>query len=291
MGVNTYQMVTDRIIAELEKGNIPWQKPWTGTCDGAFNRVSKKPYSLLNQLMLKHQGEYATLKQWNDLGGRVKKGEKSETVVFWKWLQVADKEIEDGEIEFKNIPMLRYINVFHISQVTGVEPLNKKLLKNKITTQAEIDEIVNDYAERAGVKIESDRLSSRACYSPSLDIITVPNIKQFKKVNEYYSTLFHEMVHSTGNEKRLNRFDKNSAGFGTESYSKEELVAEIGAAAIMNKLGLETEKTFKNSAAYIQSWLTALKNDNKLIVSAAGKAEKAVDLIFNTEETTTKTAA
>lgn len=128
---NVYQMVTDRIIEELEKGLIPWNKPWTGVRSGAFNRISKKPYSLINQMLLKHNGEYATFKQWQDLGGHVRKGEKSEIVVFWKIYE--KEEINDnGEKEIKKIPLLRYYNVFHISQVEGVEPLPKEKLNNDI---------------------------------------------------------------------------------------------------------------------------------------------------------------
>ena len=122
---NVYEMVTARIIAELEKGNIPWEKPWTGTQTGAFNRISKKPYSLINQMLLLHTGEYATFKQWADLGGHVRKGEKSEIVVFWKILEKEETDKDTGEKEIRKIPMLRYYNVFHISQVEGVKPLAK----------------------------------------------------------------------------------------------------------------------------------------------------------------------
>ena len=120
---NVYEMVTTRIIEELEKGIIPWEKPWTGIRAGAYNRVSKKAYSMINQMLLKHTGEYATFKQWQDLGGHVKKGEKSEIVVFWKILEKEETDKETGEKEVKKIPMLRYYNVFHISQVEGVKPL------------------------------------------------------------------------------------------------------------------------------------------------------------------------
>lgn len=115
MGKSVYEMITDRIIAQLEEGIIPWQKPWTGVMSGAYNRISKKPYSLLNQMMLLHDGEYASFKQWSDLGGHVKKGAKSEIIVFWKVLPVEETK-EDGSKVRKNIPYLRYINVFHISQ-------------------------------------------------------------------------------------------------------------------------------------------------------------------------------
>ena len=122
MSANVYQMVTDRIIAELEKGLIPWRKPWSGTKEGAYNRVTGKPYSLLNQLLLKHQGEYATYKQIQEAGGHVRKGEKSEIVVFWK-IQSIKEETEDGTEEVKQIPLLKYYNVFHVAtQCEGIEP-------------------------------------------------------------------------------------------------------------------------------------------------------------------------
>ena len=118
-----YEMVTDRIIAELEKGNIPWKRPWTGVRSGAYNRITKKPYSIINQILLKYSGEYATFKQWSELGGHIKKGEKSEIVVFWKIYQKEETNEETGEKEVRKIPVLKYYNVFHISQVEGVKPL------------------------------------------------------------------------------------------------------------------------------------------------------------------------
>ena len=117
----------------------------------------------------------------------------------------------------------------------------------------------------------------------SQDEIHLPLREQFTRIAEYYSTAFHESVHSTGHEKRLNRLSKN-AHFGNTDYSKEELVAEVGAAILMNEMGLETASSFRNSAGYVQNWLTALRNDSKMIVSAAGKAEKAVRLIMNMED-------
>ena len=132
MSKNVYEMVTDRIIEQLEKGIIPWQRPWTGVRDGAYNRVSNKPYSLLNQMLLLHDGEYATFKQWTELGGHIKKGEKSEIIVFWK-IQPIEEEKEDGTKAIKQLPILRYYNVFHISQVEGIEPKEKLAPSNLIT--------------------------------------------------------------------------------------------------------------------------------------------------------------
>ena len=106
MAKSVYEMVTERIISQLEQGVIPWEKPWTGIRSGAYNRISKKPYSLLNQMLLQHKGEYATFAQWQKLGGHVRKGEKSEIIVFWK-IQPIEEEQEDGTKVVKQIPLLR----------------------------------------------------------------------------------------------------------------------------------------------------------------------------------------
>lgn len=280
---NVYEMVTERIIAELEKGVIPWEKPWTGVRSGAYNRVSKRPYSLLNQMLLKHTGEYATYKQWQDLGGQVKKGEKSEIVVFWKIFEAEETNKDTGEKENKKIPLLRYYNVFHISQVEGVKPLKPEQLNDEVEPIEEADKIITDYITREHIEFTECR-SNEAYYSPSSDRVVVPMKEQYKVINEYYSTTFHELTHSTGHKNRLNRLQTGAvAAFGGTEYSKEELVAEIGSASLMNLLGIETVKTFRNSAAYIQSWLQVLRNDNKFIVSASSKAEKAVNYILAAE--------
>ena len=284
---NIYEEITNRIIEQLENNIIPWHKPWSGISGGAYNRVSKKPYSLLNQMLLKHDGEYATYKQWSNLGGKVRKGEKSEIVVFWKIVQV--EEEKNGKIEKKSIPLLKYINVFHVSQVEGVESKNIKPIEHEPIEEAE--RIKNGYIERENIVIE-ELTTNEAYYSPMMDYIQVPCKEQFMDIMEFYSTLFHEMVHSTGHRDRLGRLDTGVklASFGSEEYSKEELIAEIGSAFLMNHIGIETPKTFKNSAAYIQSWLKVLRNDNKFIVSASSKAEKAMKYILGTMEENVTTA-
>lgn len=280
MGKSVYEMVTERIISQLENGIIPWEKPWSGIQSGAYNRISKKPYSLLNQMLLNHEGEYATFKQWTDIGGHVRKGAKSEIVVFWK-IQPVEEILEDGTKEVKQIPLLRYFNVFHISQVDGVEPLSKDEL-NDIEPIEKAESILHDYWNREGIEIEHIA-SDNAYYSPSRDLIHLPLMEQFKDANEYYSTAFHESVHSTMKETRCNRAEDRKGklvAFGSNEYSKEELVAEIGSANLMNILGIESDKSFRNSTAYIQGWLSKLRNDVKFIVSASGKAEKAVKYIL-----------
>lgn len=283
MSKNVYEMVTERIIEQLEQGIIPWEKPWSGVREGAFNRISKKSYSLLNQMMLKHDGEYATFKQWQELGGHIRKGEKSEIIVFWKIYPVEEVQ-EDGTKIVKQIPLLKYINVFHISQVDGVEPLPKEELHD-IEPIEKAESILQDYWIREQIKVKHIK-GNKAFYSPMLDMIQLPLFEQFKDANEYYSTAFHESVHSTMKESRCNRAEERKnklVAFGSEEYSKEELVAELGSASLMNIIGIETKKSFKNSTAYIQSWIRVLKNDVKFIVSASSKAEKAVNYILNTE--------
>lgn len=279
MKQNAYEMVTNRIIEQLEQGIIPWQKPWSGTHNGAYNRISNKPYSLINQMMLSHDGEYASFKQWSDLGGKIKKGSKSEVVVFWK-IQPYEEENENGEKIIKQIPLLRHYNVFHISQVEGVEPKEKiEFAEHEPIEEAE--RIKLDYMSREHLQI-FEKVTNRAFYTPTFDYIEVPCKEQYEYIEEFYSTLFHEMIHSTGHKSRLDRLETGaSAHFGGESYSKEELTAELGSAFLINKLGIESEKSFRNSSAYIQNWLQVLKNDNKFIISASSRAEKAVKYILN----------
>lgn len=278
---NIYEEITNRIIKQLENGVVPWHKPWSGVTNGAYNRVSKKPYSLLNQMLLEHDGEYATYKQWSELGGKVRKGEKSEIVVFWKILNI--EETKDGKTEVKSIPLLRYINVFHISQVDGVEPKTIESIEHNPIEEAE--KIKDDYVTKENIRIE-ELVTDEAFYSPLKDYIQIPCKKQYRDIMEFYSTLFHEMIHSTGHRDRLGRLDSDTklASFGSEEYSKEELIAEIGSAFLMNHIGIETFKTFNNSAAYIKSWLRVLKNDNRFIVSASSKAEKAMKYILGVKE-------
>ena len=277
--MNVYEIVTERIIQKLSEGYIPWRRQWMAVGEGAFNRISKKPYSILNQMLLDHEGEYATLRQWNALGGHIKKGASSEFVVFWKLL---DKKDSNGNAEDEKIPLLRYYRVFHISQVDGVEPLKQELKDTAPLPDA--DEVLNSYVEREGIKLDIS-LTNRAYYSPSQDIIHLPDIRQYDEPSQYYSVAFHEACHSTGHKTRLARFpiDAPIAPFGSEDYSKEELVAELGSAAILNRLGLETPDTFDSSSAYIQNWISVLKNDTRFIVSASSKADKAVSLILGRE--------
>ena len=274
--MDIYAEISDRIIAQMEEGIIPWQKPWI-TSSKAISRSTGKPYSLLNQMLLGRPGEYLTFKQCQEAGGKVRKGEKSSMVVFWKWIETEDEETG----EKKEVPFLRYYNVFHIDQCEGITA--KHTMETAFPDGAEpleaAQEIIYDYLSREGVKLTHTE-GDRAFYRPSTDEVVLPLRKQFMSTAEYYSTAFHELGHSTGHPKRLNRLSKPSF-FGSEEYSREELTAEIVAATLVNHVGLETSTSLRNNAAYIQNWLKVLKDDKRFIVSAAGKAEKAVNLILN----------
>ena len=269
-----YATIADRIVEELAKGTIPWQKPWFGAQTGAYNRITGRPYSLLNQLLLGDDGEYATMKQINAEGGKVNKGAKSKMVTFWKQYKKTITN-EQGELEEKTFPILKYYLVFNIEDTT-LEPKKRKEVNHAPCETAE--KIINGYIKSSGVKFINNKPSDRAFYRDSTDTVTVPMMTQFKELAEYYSTVFHELTHSTGHSTRLKR-GTGEAFFGSEDYGREELVAELGASCLVNICGLETKKSFKNNASYIESWMKAIKDDPKMIVTAAGKADKAVKMI------------
>lgn len=286
---NVYQMVTDRITAQLEQGNIPWRKPWTGVSadeGGAVNYVSRRPYSLINQLILGKPGEYLTWKQVDELGGKVRKGAKAGFVVFFKNITIQDKTFinpENGEPETKTIPLLRYYNVFHLDDVEGIESKTIRGEAPKVQPLEAAEKAIADYLSRQpGLRFQNDKKSDSAYYNLTEDMVVVPMLSQYKIPEEYYSTTFHELTHSTIPESRCDRKAENARSFfGNEEYSREELVAEIGSAMLCNRLGIEAARAFKNSVAYIKSWLGALKNDPKMIIWAAGRAEKAAKFILN----------
>lgn len=277
--IDLYETITNEVIASLEKNVIPWRRPWSISFEGiSFNRLTRRPYSILNQILLSQDpGEYATFKGWSIIGGKVKKGAKAKKIFFWRIYERT--EINDkGEKVVKKIPVLRYYNVFSIRQVENVYPLKPEEYESEPIEDAE--RIVNEYITREGINFRAEA-SNQAYYNPVKDEIVVPKLSQFRDSEEYYSTIFHEMVHSTMRPERCNRENENKAAFfGNEDYSKEELIAELGSAFLCSKSGISNTRTLQNSESYIQSWIGALKNDKHLIVSAASKSEKAVNFIL-----------
>lgn len=276
-----YQAVTDRIIAALESGTVPWRKTWAA--DSHFNPVSKTVYRGINPFLLSltamergySDPRWMTFKQMTAKGGSFKKLEdderqKSTMVVFWKIFE--DKNDPD-----KKIPMLRYFNVFNVEQIEGLdlEPLDKEEFEPIGRAKAIID-----HMPKAPPIVHG---GDRAFYIPKDDKVQLPSPESFDKAESYYATAFHELVHSTGHKSRLNRPEvMDTSRFGSERYAREELVAELGASMLLSKC--EIEPNFDNSAAYIASWLKALKDDRKLIISAGGKAQRASDFILDNIE-------
>lgn len=284
MAFDIYATITERIIAELENGTVPWRKPWVGS-GGAISHVTGKPYSLLNQFLLGKPGEYLTFKQCADEGGHVKKGTKAKFVVFWKWLDKKDGStvtLPDGRIVPEQVPYLRYYNVFHIDQCEGISPKWDKPLETHAQPDEKAEAIIQAFIQREGIKLNICR-SDQAFYDPRTDSITVPELSQYAETSEYVGTLAHEAVHASGHPSRLNRFSVGSHAFGSAEYSLEECVAECGAAFLLSYVGLETPASFRNNAAYIRGWLKTLNGDKRLIVRAAGQAEKAVRYILGEE--------
>ena len=275
MNKTIVSMVAEKIqnIINSER-QLPWIKPWkTTNLELAISYNTQKPYSLLNQLLLLESGEYITFKQIVANKGILKAGSKARQIIFWNFIE---KKEEDSE-KVQKIPFLKYYNVFRLADTQGIESKAEKNLNHTIKTKEEIENIINSYCEKHGIEI--NRTYSNQCfYRPVADSVTIPDIKQFENISEYYSAVFHELVHSTGHENRLKRDIKNT--YGSDKYSQEELVAEIGSATIMSKLGLETPESLLNSASYIQGWSKMISEKTETFISACGKAEKAVNMIL-----------
>jgi len=275
--IDVYTIVTNRIIEHLEKGVVPWRQPWA---DAGLpkNLVSGKPYRGINVWLLSTlnypQNCFLSFKQVKELGGTVKKGEKAQEVIFWKWLEKENKETKETE----KIPMLRYYNVFNVSQCEGIpiEKIPKQIERNNNPIET-CEKIIHEMPKRPDIRNNEQR----AYYNKINDFVNVPKMETFNKSEDYYSTLFHELVHSTGHGERLNRKELlESRSMRTDKYAMEELTAEMGASYLKSYAGIPIEQ-LDNNAAYIQGWLERLKNDKKFIVHASSQAQKATDYILN----------
>ena len=273
--MNVYEIVTNAIAERLESGEIPWRKPYHLRGLGcAISHSTKQPYSLLNQFLVEEPGEYWTMKQVNDIGLRIRKGSKSKKVVFWK-------VFEDKDDPTKTIPYLRYYSVFHRNCIEGLPEEQPDELDEQKNNEVipDADAIIRKYFE-SNPNLEFEEFDKIPCYSPSKDKIYCPKKCQFDNISDYYETLFHEMIHSTGHKSRLDRGLENSTLIGGHTeYSKEELVAEIGSAYLCSICDLP-QHDIGNQAAYIQAWLKHLRSNPTWIVWASSRAEKAVKYIL-----------
>jgi antirestriction protein ArdC len=276
MGNKVYEIITEKIIEKLERGEVPWHQPWIGGYPK--NLMSKKEYRGINVFLLgcqRYSSPYwVSYKQAQELGGNVRKGQHGTMVVFWKQLNIKDKDTE----EERTIPFLRYYIVFNLDQCEGID--EKRIPQTDIRQNFQpidaCEQVVNGMQKRPDIRFEEPR----AYYNPRGDFVNMPNKETFHKEEFFYAVLFHELGHSTGHEKRLHRKDQGDwSPFGSQDYSKEELVAEMTAAFLCGTCQIENT-TIDNSAAYIKSWLKKLKDDPKMVVLAAAQAQRASDYIL-----------
>lgn len=282
---DVYSEITDAILSALEQGLVPWHKPWTGG-QLPTSMSTNKAYRGVNAFLL-GLSPYAspwwgTYRQIQELGGQVRKGERATAVVFWKRLTVATtaEERAAGRGNTKQIPMLRHFATFNAEQCDGLPGRYAAAESRGIDFDpiAEAEAIVSGY--QSAPKIE--HRGNQAYYSPRSDQVVMPPRSLFESADGYYSTLLHELTHSTGHPSRLARPTLlESHRFGDESYSKEELCAEMGAAMLSGIAGI-AHRTVPQSAAYVGSWLKVLRGDPKLVIQAAAQAQKACDLILGT---------
>ena len=284
--LDVYSRVTNKIIADLERGNLTWLQPWQagGHKAGAVSRPLRAggvPYRGINIVMLWaaaiEKGYncplWLTYKQAAELGGQVRKGEKGSLVVYANTFTKHETD-EHGEETETEIPFLKGYAVFNAEQIDG-------LPAHFYATVAPLDNAIErlESAERffAATKATIRHGGNRALYSPSLDLVQMPELPTFRDAESYYSTLAHEMTHWTRHNSRLDR-DLGHKRFGDAGYAMEELVAELGAAFLCADLGV-TPETRPDHAAYIASWLQVLKNDKRAIFTAASHAQKAADYL------------
>lgn len=285
------QEITGKILAEMETGNLPWVKPWSGKGLNNMprNGVSKRAYSGVNVLLLWLAAEkfgyasnkWLTYKQAVELGGNVRKGEKATQIIYYSTFE---KENSKGDID--NIPFLKTFNVFSAEQCENLDALQEPpLVINQEKRNADCE------AFFISTKAEIQNFGGRAYYAAKEDKIVLPPYETFNSANGYYATGLHELVHWSGNEKRCNReFGKR---FGDKAYAAEELVAELGAAFMCAEFGFDA---ITQHAAYIQHWIDLLKDDSKAFFTAASKASQATEYLrglalADTEQLTEQLAA
>jgi antirestriction protein ArdC len=274
--IDVYSIITNRIIEQLEKNIVPWQKPWTQS-GHPQNLLTKVPYRGINTWLLASlgytQNYFLTWKQIKAVGGSVIKGEKGHVIVFWKKLEKDNPNSDQAPAT-----VLRYYKVFNIAQCDHLpEVFNIPFPPHTISQIGACDEIIEQMPNRPVIK----HSKSEAYYHPFEDYINIPKQGSFTSAENYYTTLFHELIHSTGHASRLNRKEVvEKDKFGSDKYSIEELTAQIGACYLNSVAGIG-DRDFENNVAYIQGWIKVLKNDKRFIVYASGQAQKATDYILN----------
>jgi len=293
---DVYQMITDIILDKLEQGVIPWKQRWN-TQGSAANYLTKKPYRGINALLLNSVGFatpfFLTFKQTQQLGGKVKKGAKSLPVVYWQWYYLHKetgqrlteeeaKALPNTEVEHK--AFLRYYRVFNIQDTEDITfdlPSDNTLILNDEEKLFKGFQPLHTMPHPVATRTQS----STPSYHPKLDYINMPAMTAFYSTEAYFQVFYHELIHATGHQKRLNRNGVSEPQrFGSWNYSQEELIAEMGASFLSNIIGLQTEAELTDAASYIQGWLRVLRNDKRFVVEAAQHAQRAVDYILGNKE-------
>jgi antirestriction protein ArdC len=282
---DVYTRVTNKIIEDLEKGQLTWRKPWSS--EHLAENVSRPlrandvPYTGINTIMLwataaekGYTSQYwMTYKQASEMKAQVRKGEKATTVVYADKITKEEAD-ESGEAKTKHIPFLKTYAVFNVEQIEGLPEAFYKAPEVKLLNSDERILKVDDFFSNTKAVI---RKGGKAAYNETQDQILMPPYESFYEAKGYYATLAHELTHWTKHSSRLNR-DMGRTRYGDEGYAKEELVAELGSCFLAADLGLEPESR-EDHAAYIQSWLKVLKDDKKFIFTAASFAQRAVEYI------------
>jgi antirestriction protein ArdC len=275
-----YEKITNSIIEAIEAGCGKFELPWETFGLLPSNASKHRPYRGINVLALwavaSRRGFktnlWATYQQWHELGAQVRKGEKSATVVFWKFYG-EERETEDEASESKTGTRC-FARAYHVFNADQVDEFTIPELPQ--FPDAERIERAEHFFRNSGIRIIE--AGGRACYNPQADEIHIPPFTLFRKPDFFYSTLAHETVHATGHASRCNRQLGNR--FGSDLYAAEELIAELGSAFLSAELHLETEPRTDN-APYIENWLPVLKNDKRAIFTAASKAQQAVDWLLS----------
>ncbi len=279
-----YEIVTNRILEMLEKGVIPWARPWRGGELSPRSLMTGHAYRGINVLLTGCQSYespyWLTYRQALEVGAQVRRGEKGTPIVFWSTRGVEDQGGTQKEGKKKEIPIIRFYTVFNVAQVEGLKLSRKTLYPGTLAEpQPPIEwaeRIARDFKGCPEIREGMDH----ACYRPSDDVIEIPSRESFTSSEGYYSVLFHEMTHATGASGRLNRDTlRKIAAFGDHSYSQEELVAELGSAYLCAEAGIGA-RVIENQASYIDGWVRALKADSRAVITASAQAQKAVDWIL-----------
>ena len=280
-----YDVITERIIEIMEKGIIPWKRPWNADHIAAQNFISKKAYRgvnwlLLNSVMMAEGYNYPyfmTYKQAKEKGGQIIKGSKGYPVTLWTFFDKTEKGavVYGSNGKPQQIPFLRYYTVFNADQIEGIEwPAIAEAETIDFTPIELASSIVSNWEDKPAI----EHGGARACYGILEDVVRMPTCEMFHSEELYYSVLFHELGHSTGHKDRLNRdFAKRH---GNKAFAYEELVAEMTACFLCTEAGI-SDAVIENEAAYIKSWISKLKDDTKMLVTASGAAQKASDMILN----------